>query len=236
MSATRLPAVLALLTACTTIDEPRSREEVTSARERDAGATADADSDADADADSSPCTRSADWRVRGLPASFFAGKGEGVGVWGVGDAFAAPDAPSERVRIDAYVAGHVDELRDRLVPLGTGHNAARATFTHWIVMRLGCDETGSCAPGTYLATSGRARITRLEASNGSSFEMHAESVVLRRGRELPNGTLDFTEGPDACVYFRRLVLGAVMFAPSETCATRAYPECAIAEDAHERHP
>lgn len=221
---------LSMVAACAAIDEPRDRASLEAP-------VVDAGQDASAVDAGPPCTQSHDWRIRGLPASFFAGQGNGVGVWGIGDAFLEPDG-NDYVRIDAYVAGSHDELLNRVVTLGEGHNASLDTFTHWIVLQLGCNETGSvCAPGTYIAVSGQAVVTRMEPRNDQSdFEMQAANVVLRRGKQSSDGRMVFTDGADACVFMVRLVLAGLMNAPASTCAEKSYPECAIVANAQSRHP
>lgn len=227
-------ALVVVAASCTTLDEPRGRDEVDGAT-IDAGA-AEAEADAGGEAGLViPCARTHNWRVRGLPASFFAAKEEGVGAWGIGDYFRPADMP-DTVILDAYVAGTADELRGRRVSLGQGHNARLDTLTHLFALRIGCDETGTnCAPGLYVPVAGEAVATRLEPDNGTSLEIEASNVVLRRAVTRGNG-YEFTDGPEACEFFYRLVVAGETFAPTRTCAQHAAPECPFVANAADRHP
>ncbi|MGC4079498.1 MAG: hypothetical protein QM702_21150 [Rubrivivax sp.] len=221
---------LALAAACTTIDDPK-----TIVPPSDAGPDTSFATGADG-AVVSPCTRRHNWAIRGLPASFFPGPKEGTGAWGLGDYFKSLDT-NETVIFDAYVAGTADELRGRRVTIGEEPNANLETLTNLFILRRGCDDQGgNCLPGMWVPVSGTVVVTRLEPRNGSSVEIHADKLVLRRATRKGSEWVFDDMGPDACEFYSRLTFAGATVAPSSTCGKQSYPECPFAANADQRHP
>jgi hypothetical protein len=222
-----LATLLVATPACTEIPSPTQRV---------SGADAAPVDDAAVDAALPSCPIALNLHLRGAGTYFASGTEPKTGGWGNGGPFQPPD--SEWLYVDAYAAGHADELRGHVVPLGSGKNATLATATHWLNVLRGCGAGSAvCSGGAYYPISGRVVATRIEPTAGTGFELQIRDAVLQRAT-LQKGELVFSGDASDCIVVYELWVAGKSISIDAACAANpnAYLECILAKDASDRHP